>query len=295
MTGYDKDLARILVEGTKVVYGSDKSTQLQSEFERQRRQPVYRGNAEELTSILERVCSDAEVSQLTPVQVNYVESIDNVVESNSSKPSMLKVAAKGTLNLVNKTCWYYPILGALPGKYQVKIAKKLGDDPGYYTLSNMAAELVVASIAGYYMGNIPGALALGSISFGHSTLRFLTGLITEDLGTVGRPGRQFFSIGLAYLTPLYATLYSILAVKAAPKVIASTGQKIKNIYVSTYKQEQERLLRSKTILKRIEELPVKVRVEPQPEIVEEEFDGDEEAAEQKKKLAVCSELGRKYK
>ena len=37
---YNKpDLARILVEGTKAVYGQEKSEQLNAEFERQRQQP----------------------------------------------------------------------------------------------------------------------------------------------------------------------------------------------------------------------------------------------------------------
>src|SRR3989344_7940189 len=83
---YNKpDLARILVEGTKAVYGQEKSEQLNAEFERQRQQPAYRGNAEELTAIVVRGCGDV---QSTEVQTNKAESIDTVVESYSGKPSM---------------------------------------------------------------------------------------------------------------------------------------------------------------------------------------------------------------
>src|SRR3989338_7721759 len=107
---YNKpDLARILEEGTKVVYGAEKSEQLNAEFERRWQQPAYRGNAEELTAIVVRVCGDVQSAE---VQTNSAESIDTVVESYSGKPSMLRVAAKGTANLVNKTCWYYPFFCA---------------------------------------------------------------------------------------------------------------------------------------------------------------------------------------
>lgn len=51
-----KDLARILIEGTKTVYGTEKGEQVSAEFERLEKQPVYRRSAEELTAVVERVC-----------------------------------------------------------------------------------------------------------------------------------------------------------------------------------------------------------------------------------------------
>src|SRR3989344_9195139 len=114
MSSYDKekDLARILLEGTKTVYGKEVSAKLQSEFERQRKLPVYRGNAEELTAIVDRVCGQ-EASQADVVDAKAVKSIDDAVNTAvyQPKPSMLKVAAHGMLNLVNKTYWYYPLVG----------------------------------------------------------------------------------------------------------------------------------------------------------------------------------------
>ena len=59
----EKDLARILVEGTKVLYGPEKSAQLQTELERQKKLPVYRGNAEELTAIVGRVLMSRKFSR----------------------------------------------------------------------------------------------------------------------------------------------------------------------------------------------------------------------------------------
>src|SRR3989344_5620035 len=140
----DKDLARILIEGTKVLYGAKKSTQLKTELERQKKLPVYRGNAEELTAIVDRVF-DEPVLQAEAVEAKPAESIDEVVQ-------YVKVAVKGTWNLAKKTHiqdWYYPIVGFLPGRYQKKIADKYGDDPLHYTVSNAVAEsLVVVGLIG---------------------------------------------------------------------------------------------------------------------------------------------------
>ena len=42
-----KDLARILIEGTNTVYGSERGERVRTEFERLEKQPVYRRSAEE--------------------------------------------------------------------------------------------------------------------------------------------------------------------------------------------------------------------------------------------------------
>src|SRR3989344_6876209 len=144
----DKDLAEILIAGVKVKYGAEKSEQLNAEFERRRQQPAYRGNAEELTAIVDRVCGeDTEISR-------PAESIDAVVESYSGKLSMLRVAAKGTANLARKAHlhqWYYPFVGFLPAKYQGKIAEKWGDKPFHYTVSNIFFQPAVIMGATYYV------------------------------------------------------------------------------------------------------------------------------------------------
>ena len=214
MTEYDKDknLAEILLEGIKVKYGSEKAEEVKKEFEKIQ-PPSYRRNAEELTAVVERVCSQPEI-----IDAEFTEtSIDTIVRKEQ-KPSMLKVAVKGTLNLVNKTCWYYPLVGALPAKYQENVARKLADNSSYYTIYNMVAELVGASALGYSVAGISGVAVGSAISFVHSFIRFNLSARSESI-----------TAGNALITlPLYATLYSIVAVKES--------------YTSALQQEQQKLL-----------------------------------------------------
>jgi|SRR3989344_561708 len=223
---YNKpDLARILVEGTKAVYGPEKSEQLNAEFARRRQQPAYRGSAEELTAIVNRVCGDA---QSTEVQTNSVDSIDDVVEGYSGKPSMLKVAAKGTANLVNKTCWYYPFVGALRGKKQEEIAKERGENSNYYSLSNMAAELVSSTALTYACTDYKTAAVVGSISLVHSFFRWLVSSEDNSISdcTAGN---------ILVTLPMYTVLYSIAAVKAIKNSVV-------NAYSSALQEEKQKLL-----------------------------------------------------
>lgn len=160
-----KDLAQILIEGTKVVYGSEKSEQVLAEFEKLERQPIYRRNARDLTEVVERICYSPEV-----LEAEVVGSIDTVAES---KPSRLKVVVKGTVNLINKTCWYYPLVGALPAKYQEKIAEKLGDKASYYTITNGINDALVGLGVGTYLQLHPVTAAeiitfLGAIAYAAS-------------------------------------------------------------------------------------------------------------------------------
>ena len=289
----DKDLAHILVEGTKAVYGSEKSEQLRLEFDRLQQQVPYRRNAEDLTAMVERVCekSEPDIYQSEVVEAKSVKSIDDAVKSYESKPSMLKVAAKGTLNLVNKMGWYYPLVGALPGRYQEKIAEKLRDNPENYTAANMAVELIGASMLGYYTrGTVGAALAFGAVSFFHSCFRMLPNIITNEPS-------NFSPVAPIYTAlPMYAVLGSILAIKAVPKIEVNLKKTVKEAYSSAYKElEQKRreelvkLASVKTIpssvtaervAPRAEEflprIETQVRVEePKPEIIAEEFEEEE--------------------
>src|SRR3989344_2549273 len=140
------DLARILVEGTKVVYSAQRAEQVQKELGGQ--QGAYRTGTD-LTAIVERVCSEPEVRGTEAVEAVPAKSIDDVVRYESQKPSMLRVAVKGTVNLANRTCWYYPLVGVLPRNYQQQIAERLGDSQIAYSVANMVAELVCSTAFTY--------------------------------------------------------------------------------------------------------------------------------------------------
>ena len=280
----DKDLARILIEGTKQLYGVEKSAQLKTELERQKKLPVYRGNAEELTAIVDRVF-DEPVLQAEVVEAKVAESIDEVVQY--VKPSMVKVAVKGTWNLAKKMHiqdWYYPIVGFLPGRYQKKIADKYGDDPLHYTVSNAVAEsLVVVGLIGS-INVAAGVLFGGCAGLINTVARYVIAQESENNST-GSP---------ITCLPFYTTLYSITAFKA-----------IKNVIIDAYSsalQEEKQKSRDKEKTKKVLVKPTLpdsyespeaaarvvtssglTRVEEQkPEVVEEEF--DEEPEEKVKKF-----------
>jgi|SRR3989344_1418411 len=233
----DKDLAEILIAGVKVKYGAEKSEQLNAEFERRRQQPAYRGNAEELTAIVDRVCGeDTEISR-------PAESIDAVVESYSGKLSMLRVAAKGTANLARKAHlhqWYYPFVGFLPAKYQGKIAEKYGDKPIYYTVSNAIAEgIAAAAIASYlnyqYLG-IPGLAVAASL------LALAGGVLNTGIRAVISDESKEVKAAGSLLTGLSIYYTAAYSVKAAKAIKNGVTEAFKESYKSALQQEQQKLL-----------------------------------------------------
>ncbi len=104
-----KDLARALGEE----FGNE--TEMQDALKDYEGQPDYR--RKNITNLVHGVLSE----EKTEIIDAEFESIDDVVEY---KPSKLRVALKGTANLINKTRWYYPFVGMLPGKYQERIARR---------------------------------------------------------------------------------------------------------------------------------------------------------------------------
>ena len=215
-TDYNPDEARRLLEGTleeRVVNYAELKYGKGEKVKEALHKGEYRSNAVNPLDVLDRVCSGSGL-----IDAEFTEtSIDTIVQKEQ-KPSMLKVAVKGTLNLVNKTCWYYPLVGALPAKYQEKVARKLADNSDYYTIYNMVAELVGASALGYSVAGILGVVFGSTISVVHSCWRL--NLSTSSKGCTA---------GNALITlPMYATLYSIVAVKES--------------YTSALQQEQQKLL-----------------------------------------------------
>jgi len=243
MTDYDndKDLAEILIEGIKVKYGSEKADQVKKEF-LMLEKLNYRRNAEDLTAVVNRVClAESEV-----LETEVVQSIDDVVYQ---KPSMLKVAVKGTANLAKKSHlhqWYYPIVGALPAKYQEKIAKSLGDDPIHYTKANMAAETITTSLVAAYITLRDTQHSNSAIVIGALT-GFVSAILNygarKDIYTKNNYSNVAYKepAGSMLITlPYYAILYSLLAIKSTPRVITSAGVALKNVvkssYISAYKE-----------------------------------------------------------
>ncbi|MEK6863556.1 MAG: hypothetical protein AABW53_02565 [Nanoarchaeota archaeon] len=142
MTEEKKDLAYVLFEGTpqeKALYLAQEKgcePEMKDALKGWETQDVYRRI--DITHLVNDVISRKKAE----IVEEEFESIDAVVEYQP-KPSMLKVAAKGTANLARKMHlhqWYYPLVGALPGKYQKEFAKRHGDDCFNYTLYNALLE-----------------------------------------------------------------------------------------------------------------------------------------------------------
>ncbi len=277
---YHPDEARKILEGTleerainyaEIKYG--KGEEVKAKLYR----GGYRNSAVEPVDVLDQVCGGKEV-----VEPEAVESIDDVV--GYQKPSMLKVAANGTVNLAKKAHlhqWYYPLVGMLPAKYQGKIAEKLGDTPLHYTVSNAIAEGVAAGgVAGYliYQHNpetIGLALSMGGLM---GVIIGLINLLVRGVISQETKGNVKAAGSIVFL-PLYATLYSIAAVKAIKNTVV-------NAYSSAFQEERQKLLQAgKGGIFPVRPIPspppapaeapprieTQARIEEPTEIVEDEF------------------------
>ncbi len=246
------DLARILIEGTNAVYGPKKAYRVQKEFDHLRQQPPYRRNAEDLTAVVERICSEPDSRDQPAIVCN---SLDDAVELNQTylnpKPSMLRVAAKGTANLARKAHlhqWYYPLVGFLPAKYQAKIAEKYGDRALHYTISNAVAEGIATSGILSYLcyqdtNKIETTLAWGMIGL-------LGGIINTVLRAfISVESKENKAAGSIAHLPVQAIMYSIAAVRAIKNGVVDA-------YSSALEEEQQKLLEAPKRIeqpKRIEE------------------------------------------
>ncbi|MEK6904893.1 MAG: hypothetical protein AABX24_00680 [Nanoarchaeota archaeon] len=234
----------------------------------------YREVHKDSFDVLERVCNPSEA-----------ESIDNVVNHNY-QPSALKVALKGTANLINKTCWYYPLVGMLPGKYQEKIAEKLGDNPLHYIYSNSVLEGIVAGVAAAVLvrpyldldKTVIGTITVGSLialSWGASNLMVRCVLAAKGESPVGSP---------LVCLPYYAALYSIAAVK-----VISKG--VKDSYSSAREQLKEQEAQKRIEL---ETQPNRISIEEAQSTTEAE-EGEIEAIQIKTKIVKHKKVPKSIK
>lgn len=235
---YDPNEARRILEGSleqrviayaELKYGKGKEIAAELCHE------DYRKAYKDPIQTLDKICGKLEI-----VDAEF-QSIDDVVK-HQPKPSKLKVAAKGTLNLVKKTHiqhWYYPFVGMLPAKYQQKIAEKLGDNPLAYTLSNIIAEIPIMAGTGMYLGGVPGTILGASVAGVISLIR--AGWLSEADSII--EGKKIFFPNCSWIIglPFYATLYSLLAVEAAYKGIKSAGAAVKNGVIDSYSSAQKEL------------------------------------------------------
>ena len=244
-TGYNSEEAHEILDGSlekrivayaRIKHG--KGEEVAAELSNEN----YRENYKDPFEVLDRVCNPSEV-----------KSIDNVVDQDY-QPSAFKVALKGTAHLINKTRWYYPLVGMLPGKYQEKIAEKLGDNPLHYTVSNCVLEGIVVGVATIILTQYMGGGIVQSIGFG-SLAVFGCGFYNISIrrGAIDNYDRPVGSLlaGLLY----YAALYSIAAVKAIAK-------SVKDSYSSASQQLKEQEAQKRIEL---EAQPSRILVEGTPD------------------------------
>ena len=247
----------------------------------------YRGDytRENLTSVLDNICLEKEYwGKESPKHVDTI--VDNALqEATSSKPNYVRVAVKGSLNLARKTHlnqWYYPLVGMLPAKYQGKIAEKLGDKPEHYTRSNVIAEGVLAgATVGYlvYQWNADLGLALfagGIIGLAGGTINAIIRHVTFE------ESKEVQAAGSITFLPYYATLYSIVAVKALKNAVV-------NAYSSALAEEQK-LLQAKA-----EEVKLRIKPAPDKELarIEQPEEVDDDSPPESIRTKTLREFGRK--
>lgn len=174
------------------------------------------------------------------------KSIDQVVEP---KPSMLKVAAKGTYGLARQCGTfvgkgiYYSLIGILPGDAQEKIAQKLNDNPFHYTAASMVSESGIVAL-GIYLGQ-HGYTFIGQTLILAGSL----GVIVKGFASLYKLDHpnESLAVGSPLLTfPMYTALVSFYAVRAV-------GKWMKTHYERALQEEQQKLLPAPKEKKRIEE------------------------------------------
>lgn len=228
LLGYNRKEARRILEGSledrtinyaQQIYGKGEEVAVALS------KGNYRQGSKDPLEVLDQVCGKPKVLEAEVVDVKagkYVVShemgLEEVVKYGP-KPSKLEIALKGTVNLANKTCCYYPFLGALPARYQEKIAEKKGDNAKNYAWANIGAELVISSAVGYASAGPLGAFTVGACSLLHSYVR---AFFLENKKSLG---------GTFYLAlPFYATL----VFKAVRKAIPPAAKAVKEAAITSY-------------------------------------------------------------
>ncbi|MEK6863557.1 MAG: hypothetical protein AABW53_02570 [Nanoarchaeota archaeon] len=257
MAEYNPDEARKILEGSlekRIIAYADLKCGKGAEVAAELRKGNYRENYDEdPIQTLDKVCGKPEI-----IDAEF-ESIDAVVEYQP-KPSALKVAAKGTLNLARKMHfhqWYYPFVGALPAKYQHKIAARFRDNAASYTVANGSLDLLMGisgvvysliAFSGNYQPNIIPVICLGSIAYAvNGFCRLADGIKSRDV--LGSPSATI---------PFYLTLGAILAGK-------KIRESVKDSYSSAYQDERKRIEVQKNL--RLEEQNV-IDIQTEEDVLE---------------------------
>ncbi len=167
-----------------------------------------------------------------------------------------KVAAKGTWYAARNLKLHYPVVGALPGHVQEKIAKKYDEHPIAYVASNSVAEFLLVSAAIAYLvestQGSPRALYVGIVA---GTIELCIGTARTQMAQPNdKKHRATFGSPLAGIVywPARAMIAGGKKVIAMPPYLA---QKIRDGYAAAWQEEQSntpRALDSSAIQARVE-------------------------------------------
>ncbi len=207
----------------------------------------YRTNAKDMAkdpvSILDEVCEEIEPESLEgkvteeKAMVKYEER-SAYADAVLGAKDLAAIVSEGTVNLLKKSRIYYPFLGALPGKYQEKIAEKLGENPLHYTYSNMVLETaigLIGLIAGAFY-NYAGIVIVTEFLMAEEIFRkIMVGL--DGPGENSKKPVGSTLLMLPYLS-YYFTLYAIRGISAAGKVVTKCRDTTKESYSSAYEKRK---------------------------------------------------------
>ena len=259
MKPYDSDEARKILQGTleeRIINYAEIKYDKGEEVKEKLYKGGYRNEATDPLEVLEQVCGGKEI-----VEPEVVDSIDDVV--GYKKPSMVKVAVKGTWNLARKIHlhqWYYPLVGMLPAKYQGKIAEKLGDNDFHYTTTNVIVEGVAAGgVLGYFFYQRDPGIALLVVVAG-----MLAGVINGLVRSVISKINGVNAAGSVVFIPYFAVKVLVDSFSSAKKELEQEQQKLLE------KKPRRALINQSQA--RVEQLNSARIEQPKPEMVENEFD-----------------------
>lgn len=260
---YDKEEAKKAILGTleertikyAQQFGNEKADQVA-----QKLRVDYRTAAKDPLTVLDEVCSEKSLEEKALVPYKSKSSAYRTIAD------VVGTIGEGTLTAINKTRWYYPILGALPHKYQMGVARKINDDLRKYVISNAILESVALGVVGGLLFGpwvLPPVVAYSVVI---NAVRM--DLAKEDDSPFEDNDSTSFGSPLVTI-PYYLALGTVLGISTA-------GKGIKNSYSSAW--EKRKALTSE--IKRLENNHLRIEPAEPTQIVDAEFAEAEQEVEE---------------
>ncbi len=186
-----------------------KETEMNLALQSWKTQSPYR--KPDLTNLVHGVLSQEKVSRKESLEEKAMVPYEQK-SLYQTIADIVKTISAGTVDWTNKTCWYYPFVGALRAEHQEKLAKKLGDNQSYYTVANHIFESVGFGLAASYSLYLSGGGLANSIGVGIMSGIFVCLLAGEIIRERMASESRHKAYGSLFAMPFYALYYAASAI-----------------------------------------------------------------------------------